>query len=131
MFYAFLLVLPHLASTATQVGVNNRVDGDQTVGGVHLFELHSPSGGMGFGLKVLLIVIIVGVAIYWYIQRQTRAALKRHLPTTVAAAASYASPALELQPFRPLRRCGNCAPQPCPGGLAAEEAELRSSAHLP
>ena len=90
-----------LASAAsTQVGVNNKVDGDQTVGGVHLFELHSPQGGIGLGFKILFLLAIVAVIIYWYIRRRTRQTLLRH-PALRQAAAYAAAPAFELAQVHP------------------------------
>ena len=55
-FFAALLLLnfnPALCRSSNQVGVNNKVDGDQTVGGMHLFEMHTPEGGMGLGLSLI------------------------------------------------------------------------------
>ena len=40
----FLLCANLCCARNTQVGVNNKVEGDQSVGGVHLFELHTPTG---------------------------------------------------------------------------------------
>ena len=105
-----LLTVFAVVHAATQVGVNNRVDGDQTVGGVHLFELHTPQGGIGLGFKIILILIIVGAVIYWYIRRRTQMAIRRHpalqqIATAASAYAPYAPPltatALDLAAVHP------------------------------
>ena len=48
----FILVL---ISTST---ANNKVNGDQNVGGLHFFEFHSTSGGMGLGFKIAIVLLI-------------------------------------------------------------------------
>ena len=51
-FHFFLILnLLALSLAATQDHVGNKVSGDQTVGGIHLFEVHAPGGGIGLGVK--------------------------------------------------------------------------------
>ena len=57
---------------STAKNVQSSVEGDQTVGGVHLFEIHSPSGGMGLGVKFLLVLVAVGFIVYWCLRRKAK-----------------------------------------------------------
>ena len=85
-FYIYMLCAQVIhCRGATQVGVNNKVDGDQTVGGVHLFELHSPNGGMGIGVKVLVAAIIVGIIFYWCVTKRIKKCKQAVLPYQAAA----------------------------------------------
>ena len=59
-------------SEAKSVQSQSSVEGDQTVGGIHLFEIHSPSGGMGLGIKFLLVLAVVAFAIYWCLRRKAK-----------------------------------------------------------
>ena len=45
--------------------VQSSVKGDETVGGVHLFEIHSQSGGIGMGIKILVVGLIVLAVMWW------------------------------------------------------------------
>lgn len=77
-FYAIAYLLCYAQlSFAGQSHVGNKVQGDQTVGGIHLFELHAPGGGIGLGIKVLLIGGLILAVLYWYMRRQTVKAIKR------------------------------------------------------
>lgn len=80
-----LLLLCQCFGRNTQVGVNNKVEGDQSVGGVHLFELHSPHGGTGLGIKILIVGLIVGGLIYWFVNRKIRKCRMAMLPYAHAA----------------------------------------------
>ena len=81
----FLLLAAQCHTRNTQVGVNNKVEGDQTVGGVHLFEVHTPEGGMGFGIKVMIFVFIVGVILYWFIRQRVKKCRRALVPYSSAA----------------------------------------------
>ena len=50
----------------------NQVKGDQDVGGIHLFEFHSTSGGVGMGWKILMVTMFVILALYFYIRHRMR-----------------------------------------------------------
>ena len=54
------------------VYATNQVKGDQDVGGIHLFEFHTTSGGVGMGWKILLLALIVIMALYFYIRHRMR-----------------------------------------------------------
>ena len=78
------LCSPSLCATNEHVGIH----GDQTVGGVHLFEVHSPSGGMGLGLKLLLLLAVVLLAGYWCLSQRT----KRLAQSAIMASAMAGNP---------------------------------------
>ena len=70
-----LLILFHMAGGDNKVS-HTGVRGDQTVGGVHLFEIHSPSGGMGLSLKMLiLLAVALGIAYWCLLQRAKKMAM--------------------------------------------------------
>jgi len=46
--------------------------GDQVIGGVHVFEVHAPGGGMGLGIKVLLLGVIAVAVGYWCLKEKCR-----------------------------------------------------------
>ena len=73
-----------LGATNEHVGIH----GDQTVGGVHLFEVHSPSGGMGLRLKLLLLLAVVLLAGYWCLRQRA----KKVAQTTLMANAMAGNP---------------------------------------
>lgn len=81
----FLLCANLCCARNTQVGVNNKVEGDQSVGGVHLFELHTPTGGMGVGVKIVIISLIIGAIFYWCINKKVKQCKRAMLPYSVAA----------------------------------------------
>lgn len=64
----------------------NQVKGDQTVGGVHLFEFHTPEGGMGFGFKMMILLVVIVALIYWYVKRKAKSYVTNHLPMVANAA---------------------------------------------
>ena len=99
----FLLLTGCLAN---QSHVGNKVAGDQSVGGIHLFELHAPGGGIGLGIKVLLIGAIVVAILYWYMRRQTIRAIRR---TAVTAAPALGTELAEVVAHRaaPRATCGS------------------------
>ena len=105
------------ALLATPVHANNNVRGDQTVGGVHFFEVHSTSGGMGLGIKILLVLLIGGALAYYCIRNRAKKYLKKtvlgNVLTNVTATQPLAPhqlqvPQLAQQPYqvvvRPSRR---------------------------
>ena len=83
------------ANTNTQLGVNH-MSGDQTVGGIHFFEIHTPSGGMGLGIKLFLGALIAIAVAYWCIRRKAKQTLRRY-----AAGIQTVSGALPQQPALP------------------------------
>jgi len=80
-----LLFAAQCQTRNAQVGVNNKVEGDQTVGGVHLFEVHTPEGGMGFGIKVMVFAFIIGVILYWFIRQRVKKCRRALDPYSAAA----------------------------------------------
>ena len=52
--------------SAAANNARNSGDGDQTVGGIHFFEIHAPGGGLGIGIKIMILLAILGVAVYCY-----------------------------------------------------------------
>lgn len=84
-----------VSSTNSQVGVNNDVEGDQTVGGVHLFELHTPEGGVGMGIKILIVMAVVLLVLYWCCLKKVQSCKETILPYAEAA---IAAPAALQQP---------------------------------
>ena len=89
----YLLAVVH----AKQVNLESSVHGDQTVGGIHLFEIHSPSGGMGAGIKVLIAVVLIAAFLYWYIRRKLKKSVRNTLIPTLSHRIAEAAP-LALPP---------------------------------
>ena len=73
-FFVYLLLI-----TFTSAAAANQVRGDQNVGGVHLFEFHSNSGGMGLGWKVIIGIVIFLIIVYIYVRYRARKYVKKHL----------------------------------------------------
>ena len=44
----------------------DNVSGDKSVGGLHFFEVHSTNGGTGLGIKLLIVLALLGLAVYCY-----------------------------------------------------------------
>ena len=120
MFFAKML-LPFsmlvACAKAKQTQVESTVEGDQTVGGIHLFEVHAPGGGIGIGIKVLIVLAIIGGLVYWYIRRKANK-LRRQLnlvnPIIGAAATAthtYPQPSLHRPQAPPQCPCHNREPE--------------------
>ena len=84
------------------------VHGDKTVGGLHFFEVHSPNGGTGIGIKIVIFLLLVGLAAFCYYKwRNFKKRLNvistgaTSLATTSAAtlAANALNPRPALQPL--------------------------------
>ena len=71
-FLMFSLLLGDLSA-------NNNKNGDQNVGGLHVFEFHGQHGGMGIGLKLVIVIIIIVLVLYIFIRYRTKRYVKRHL----------------------------------------------------
>ena len=97
--FIMLQVFPCVHPKSTQVGVNNNVDGDQSVGGVHLFEMHTPEGGMGLGIKFIIVGVIVGIICYWCVSRRLKKCKQAVRP--YAAAAQYLPQLPQLPHYAP------------------------------
>ena len=68
---------------ACLVIATNQVRGDQDVGGIHLFEFHSTSGGVGMGWKIMMVALIIILILYFYIRhRMKRYVRSQILPLT-------------------------------------------------
>lgn len=74
------------------------VSGDKTMGGLHFFEVHSTNGGMGIGIKLLVFIALLAIAIYCYYKWK---AFKKRLSnvTTQAAFTTIANTA-PANPFQ-------------------------------
>jgi len=50
-----------------QKTTNNQdtIAGDQSYGGVHLFEFHGQHGGMGLGFKLIFTAVLIFAVVYW------------------------------------------------------------------
>ena len=122
MYKAFALYLIFASVSANQNHVGNKVGGDQTVGGIHLFELHAPGGGIGLGIKIMLIGGLVLALLYWYMRRQTIRAIRRtaypYPATEMSEIATTVAPALRGRPA--------CGP-----ACRRHEEEATSSVRLP
>ena len=62
MAYLHALLFVLLATNAFA----NTHKGDNTVGGVHFFEVHSQAGGSGIGIKIIIFLLLIGVFAYSY-----------------------------------------------------------------
>ena len=83
---AFLLLVT--LSTAN----NNANGGDQSVGGIHLFEFHGKHGGTGLGIKVIIVLILILIAVYIIIRYRTRKYVKKHIRPLTTRALEAAAP---------------------------------------
>ena len=75
---------------------NDVQKGDQTIGGVHLFEFHSPGGGMGIGIKVLVFLIIAAAVIYWCLKEKCRLIASRYTNPPIQRTIQDIENALEM-----------------------------------
>ena len=92
--------------TNTRTDTKTRNDmrkGDQSIGGVHLFEFHSPGGGMGIGLKTMLFAIIAAAVLYWCLKEKCRAILGRYTNPPVQRALMDVEDTLEMAGPRVVR----------------------------
>ena len=96
--YAFIAYLLVHSCFGGQTHVGNKVQGDQTVGGVHLFELHAPGGGIGLGIKVLLIGGLILALLYWYMRRPTIRAIRRTAASAAPAIGTELANVVAQQP---------------------------------
>ena len=83
--------------TISQVGGGNSVShngvkGDQTVGGIHLFEIHSLSGGMGLGLKLLIMLAVALDIACWCLRQRTKKVARM---TALSTAKGLSLPAVQ------------------------------------
>ena len=75
MFTAILFCLLGSAfsqntKTNTLTKTTNNVKGDQSYGGIHLFEWHGEHGGIGLGWKILLALLILLAIGYWWTKKK-------------------------------------------------------------
>ena len=71
--------------------VNNTVQGDQSYGGIHLFEWHGQHGGIGLGWKILFVLVLVLLLAYWWMKRKANKCFGL-LPTLMPQAMPAAPP---------------------------------------
>ena len=99
------VVLALLLLTPT-VTCNNKVNGDQTVGGIHFFEVHSTSGGMGVGIKIIIALFVAGLVAYFCIRQKAKKFMRRSLVGNMLTSVTSTQPmnpnqpALQAQPFQ-------------------------------
>ena len=95
----FIYILCIFISVDAKSQVQSSVEGDQTVGGVHLFEVHTSSGGIGIGIKILVVVIIMALILWWCCRKGNKCANLYLKPAReVALAATAASAARSTLP---------------------------------
>ena len=70
--FAMVIVLILCLLDFSLVFATNKVQGDQDVGGIHLFEFHTLSGGVGMGRNIMMVVMIIILALYFYIRHRMR-----------------------------------------------------------
>ena len=56
--------------TNTLTKTTNNVKGDQSYGGIHLFEWHGEHGGIRLGWKILLALLIILAIGYWWTKKK-------------------------------------------------------------
>ena len=78
-----------LISTST---ANNKVNGDQNVGGLHFFEFHSTSGGMGLGFKIAIVLLIAICLAYYCIRRRAKKFMRKSLLGNVLTSVTSTQP---------------------------------------
>ena len=118
--FFIMLVFPfHLMDFTTarnNAQVDATVSGDQTVGGIHLFELHAPGGGVGLGIKIMLILAIAAAVGYWWLKRRAKKALQRTLQQGIplqSIASPLPTPLQQLAPPAPVHAsCRHNRPRP-------------------
>ena len=86
------IILTLLMSVMGNIEVHSGVKGDQMVGGVHLFKIHSPLGEMDLGLKLLLLFAAVLAIVYWCLQQRT----KKLARSSILSAAGFAASTLNI-----------------------------------
>ena len=94
---------------------NNKVDGDQTIGGVHFFEVHAPGGGMGLGIKIGLAIVLLALCIWLWMRYRAKLARRRRLlqPILTAAAETYRNQQIPMLPPPPHPHTATQPAQPC------------------
>ena len=93
-FYAFVLLL----LCTSPVLFANKVNGDQNIGGVHFFEFHSTSGGMGLGVKIILALLAAGLLAWYCIRRKAKKFMKKSLIGNVLTSVASPQPVSPNQP---------------------------------
>ena len=85
------------SNKVNQVGINH-LNGDQTTGGIHFFEFHTPSGGIGLGTKLLFVAFIAILIGYFCLRRKFKKAINRasNLPTVAPIVAPEATTLVHL-----------------------------------
>ena len=115
----FVIIILIASSAKTHA---NTVKGDQTVGGIHFFEVHSTSGGMGLGVKILIALCIAVCLAYYCIRNRAKKYLRKTMLGNVLTSVTSTQPLApqQLQAPQP-------APQPEPYQLVVRPA--RRSRH--
>ena len=98
MLYSTVALAFLLLATLSTANNNNANGGDQSVGGIHLFEFHGKHGGTGLGIKVIVVLILILIAVYIIIRYRTRKYVKKHIrPLTMRALEAAAPEALTCE----------------------------------
>lgn len=133
VFVCYLFTLPPSAA-------NENVQGDKTVGGLHFFEVHAPNGGTGVGIKILIALAIIALAVFCYYKwKQFKKRLATYATqtalTTVATAAPQISQAAGLLPAPAAQQFPMAMYTPCHLKHKQEchrcESPIQESARLP
>ena len=129
------IVLCLFASANAKSQVQSSVEGDQTVGGVHLFEVHTSAGGIGIGIKILIAAVVSVMILWWCCKKGNKCATlylkparEVALATAAANTARAALPQLTYQEETACRRCRRH--QRTRDTRGANSADSYSGAHL-
>ena len=83
--YAIFLVYLFMPKS---VSAGDNIGGDKTIGGLHFFEVHTPNGGTGIGVKIFIFLLIVGLILFCYYKWKH---FKKRLNVVAGAGAMIAS----------------------------------------
>ena len=104
-FVKLALLLSHFVAvlhTQNELHFGNNGGDHQTFGGIHFFKVHSSSGGMGIGIKLLFVLLIVGAILYWFIRQKCRKVLNP-IQTVSQSQLPAHVPAPNVRPGQPLQ----------------------------
>ena len=76
--------------------INDIKRGDQSVGGVHIFELHAKGGGMGIALKIIIGAIIAISVAYWCLKEKCKSLVAAYRNPPMRRAVTDIEKAIEM-----------------------------------
>ena len=111
----FCVLCLFVSSSCADTQVQDRVQGDSTVGGFHLLEIHS--GTAELGLKIVIFAGVIGLIVFFYMRYRAKMLAKKRLvnpllqslnlnPDLLALAHQQALPLPATAARRP--RCHRC-----------------------